>query len=343
MSGPDSRRPRRSRVLTLCGAALLLWAGSTLSTWPSSVVASLAVTAPGLALPALAVVALAVPRRAWLAAGLATAAAVLPWTFVVGYASPGDDPVDPAAGGGTAPLRVMTFNAHLAGADAAEVVDVVRAEDVDVLVLVEAGSALTNRLAREGLASYLAPVHASANAGVTDGLVVYSRLPVRDFRDVEPGTDDALRAGPVATGVVETAAGPVHVVAAHTVSPVRLAAAPFLTDARPWRDDLRRVAAAARDAGTDGDPVVVLGDLNATPSHAPFRRLERDTGLEDAADLLGRGLRPTWPTLWDGGGVVALDHVLVSPGVAVDDVTPVVVRGSDHAAVVAALRLARQP
>ena len=42
------------------------------------------------------------------------------------------------------------------------------------------------------------------------------------------------------------------------------------------------------------DADLVVGDLNATPDHAPIRELA-DAGWRDAAELANEGWLPTWP------------------------------------------------
>jgi endonuclease/exonuclease/phosphatase (EEP) superfamily protein YafD len=76
-----------------------------------------------------------------------------------------------------------------------------------------------------------------------------------------------------------------------------------------------------------GAPVLLLGDLNASPWSYPFRRLLEGSGLRDGS--LGRGFQPTWPTgLWPL--LIPLDHSLHSAGIGIQDriVGPAV--GSDH-------------
>ena len=79
------------------------------------------------------------------------------------------------------------------------------------------------------------------------------------------------------------------------------------------------------------EPVLVLGDLNASPWSSHFRRFLRDSGLRDSAQ--GRGVQPTWPAgmpwLW-----IPIDHCLHSPQLQVvaRHVGPNL--GSDHYPVV---------
>jgi endonuclease/exonuclease/phosphatase family metal-dependent hydrolase len=83
-------------------------------------------------------------------------------------------------------------------------------------------------------------------------------------------------------------------------------------------------------------PVVMLGDLNLTPYAPPFDRLLRDGRLHDA--MRGRGWQPTWRAgFWPLA--LRIDHVLVSPGLCVEEATVGPAVGSDHRPVLARLRL----
>jgi endonuclease/exonuclease/phosphatase (EEP) superfamily protein YafD len=105
-----------------------------------------------------------------------------------------------------------------------------------------------------------------------------------------------------------------------------------------WGRDLTALRAASAAARASG-PVVVLANINATPWHADFRTFS-GSGLVDAADALGQGLRPTWPT-WSPLALLPLDHALVGGGVAVDQVDTVVIAGTDHRALVVTLGVPR--
>ena len=88
------------------------------------------------------------------------------------------------------------------------------------------------------------------------------------------------------------------------------------------------------------DPVIVLGDLNATPWSPVFKKLLGETRLVDARR--GFGLRPTWPStfppLW-----IPIDHCLVSPGIEIRDFRVGPACGSDHHALVVDMALPLAP
>ncbi|MBJ7353287.1 MAG: endonuclease/exonuclease/phosphatase family protein [Thermoleophilaceae bacterium] len=81
---------------------------------------------------------------------------------------------------------------------------------------------------------------------------------------------------------------------------------------------------------------VISGDFNATLDHRDFRSV-LSRGYRDSADQTGNGFKWTWVVTRTGRLVI--DHVLVPPGVEVQDFRVIDLPGSDHNAVVAKLRL----
>ena len=79
----------------------------------------------------------------------------------------------------------------------------------------------------------------------------------------------------------------------------------------------------------------MLGDFNATLDHSLFRRLLAH--FDDAHSEVDRALAATWPADSPLPPPVGLDHVLVSPDMAVLAVTDHTVTGTDHQAVLASL------
>jgi endonuclease/exonuclease/phosphatase (EEP) superfamily protein YafD len=74
-------------------------------------------------------------------------------------------------------------------------------------------------------------------------------------------------------------------------------------------------------------PVLVVGDLNATPWSAGHRALRRGGGLIDS--LRGRGLQPTWPDGW-GPVMIPIDHALHTVDLAVAERRTGPATGSAH-------------
>ncbi|WP_408058052.1 endonuclease/exonuclease/phosphatase family protein [Verrucosispora sioxanthis] len=268
------------------------------------------------------VLALALRRRApAIVAALTTLALV---ALVAPRALPAPQP---DAAGPT--VRVLTANLLAGAADPAAVVEVVRARQVDLLLVQELTPTAQAELDRLGLDMVL--VHRQLNPIVgTPGSGLYARHPLSD------GGVRQLRGAWAFTQAYATVtvpgAPPVRVESAHPAAPYAVDQVEF------WRDDL-----AAQPAATPDGPLSILaGDFNATLDHGPLRTL-LDTGYVDAAASVGAGLTGTWGP-YDGGFIppVVIDHVLVDRRIAVRDVTVHPLPGSDHRMVLAELRLPAQ-
>jgi endonuclease/exonuclease/phosphatase (EEP) superfamily protein YafD len=190
---------------------------------------------------------------------------------------------------------------------------------VDLLVITELTSRLAHDLTVSGLDGPLVarwvdvPSPAATGDAAQAGIGIWSRLPMSDLTPVPGMHWPAVRAG------LDTGHGRLTVVAGHVVPPSP-------TSAGSWSTDL----AALHTAGQVSGPVTVLGGLNGTPWNAQFRAAASG-GLHDAGDVLGRGIRPTWPT-WLGLPLLPLDHALVGGRVGVRSLSGVSIDGTDHRA-----------
>ena len=328
-------RPRRPRFDLLTAAALLVvaWAATSLapmvSLWGvSTVVVSAASLIAVIPVAAVPVATIAVRRHRWVPLTATVLAAAAPWAFVLGYAAPDDQSTRSATGPA---IRLMLICGDHGNVDPQAVVTAVRNQHVDVLVITELTSTLAHTLTTSGLDRLLEARSvqlptAGADDAADAGIGVWSSFDVGPVAPV-PGTH-----WPATTVQLRPTAGaPVTLVAAHV-------APPLTAGARAWADDLATLRHTA--ATTDGD-VVMLGSLNAMPWHRQFRLFDA-VGLSDAAEVLGRGLRPTWPT-WLPVPVLSVDHALVSRRIGVDSVDTVVVTGSDHRGLLVSLRAAPAP
>jgi endonuclease/exonuclease/phosphatase (EEP) superfamily protein YafD len=261
------------------------------------------------------------PRGARVVAAVAatTLIAIHGWWLAPLYA--GDRPA-----AGSASLVVLAQNFEYGDAEA--LVDLVREEDVDVLVLTDANGTRIDPLLAAGIEESLPH---SAGIG-EEGAVVLSRFAVTGTRLLYDESESRL---------VELEApglGPVTIAAVHTRPPY---------DPDAWRRDHEQVRTALAAVRADADrAVVVAGDLNATLAHAPLRRLV-DLGLTDSAVQANAGWSPTWPA---GShqrrlgltvpAFAAIDHVLTSPRLVATSSRTVDLRGADHRAVLATVSVA---
>jgi endonuclease/exonuclease/phosphatase family metal-dependent hydrolase len=246
--------------------------------------------------------------RRWLVAAV-LAVLLCAQLAVLAPAHIGDDP-----GRGT-PVVVLTSNLLYGQANPAALVRMVRDRDVDVLAVQELTPQAVDRLRAAGLEqllphSRLQPLEGPRGAGL------WSRYPLSDV----PRWPSAF--GNVAADL-SVAGTRVRVRSLHPPPPTHgLRAA--------WEADYVAFASAARRETEE--PVLLLGDFNATVHHRRLRTLMGDR-WRDAGEVAGAGLVRTWRRE-SGPDLFAPDHVLVERGMGVRRFATVSVRGSDHRAVV---------
>jgi len=262
----------------------------------------------------------ALATRRWLAAAVAAvtvglfAVMVLPRALADGDRGPQNGVT----------LTVMTSNMLFGGADATELVRLVRENDVAVLAVQEFTPAGRDSLKAAGLGPLLPYSSLGPEFGAS-GSGLYSRFPITD-----PGVRQNDGGFHQAYGTIQPpGAGPVIVESAHPLAPFSLEAL------EGWRDDLE----AEPHADPNGLPRILLGDFNSTLDHAPLRTLI-ESGYRDAADAAGEGLIGTWGP-YDGDPLppVTIDHVLADRRLGIGDVSVHHVPDSDHRAVIAALHV----
>jgi endonuclease/exonuclease/phosphatase (EEP) superfamily protein YafD len=219
-------------------------------------------------------------------------------------------------------LRVFSANLLYVNPDMGGIADEIRASEADVVALQEVTpSNLAGLKAAGVLDGY--PHRLLAPRRDPFGSAILSRHPLVD-------SEMLLVAGlPLPRTTVVVGERRVRLYDVHTRAPMRRG----ITTWKAQLAELRRLV--ERDHG----PRVVAGDLNATSGHRPFREL-LGAGLRDAHVERGRWWAATWPRdRWWSPPMARLDHVLVSPEVAVVDVREGTGRGSDHRPVVADLAL----
>jgi len=225
-------------------------------------------------------------------------------------------PLPSAAEPAAAPtLTIASANVRAGNPDPAPLAAWLRAQPADVVVLVELTPDYADRL-QDALADVY-PYRDFAPMDSPFGIGLLSRHPLsqRERRDSADGI-------PALAATLDTARGPVRVVAAHPMPPL----GPHWQAAR---DRLLRTLADA--AGTR--PTVVAGDLNATPWSNALARIA--PGLRRAC-----GLAPTWPS---GHFGIPIDHVLAGAGWRRLDCARGPDIGSDHRPIRATLALETDP
>lgn len=223
---------------------------------------------------------------------------------------------------GTA-LRFLSANLRYGRAEAEPVVRYAE-ESADIVALQELTPAALARLEAAGL-DRLFPYRALREMDEPGGVGIWSRYPITDIR-----IDDGFWLGMLAVTVQIPGAG-----SATTVMTVHLSA-PWPDPLQGWRDDLARLAdTLLKAAQASSGPVLLAGDLNATPDMREFRRLLRQ-GYQDAGAQAGAGVVRTHPADIVAPPVFAVDHILTR-GYVATSVRTLQVPGSDHRALLAQL------
>lgn len=222
-------------------------------------------------------------------------------------------------------LTVLQANLMLGRADPDALIDVVREREIDVMTVQELTDDAVAALDAAGVAEYLpyrftAPYVGGAGAGI------YSRFPLSEGREL-----DGFLLANVVADVDVGGTEPVRVFGVHPIPPY--------PNSRDWGRELTLLTEATTDAaeGRSG-AVVVSGDFNSTHTHARFRRVT--DRFADAADAVGAGILPTYPTDKWYPPVVGIDHVLAR-GAEFTAVDVIDVVGSDHRGLVARMSLHR--
>ncbi len=227
-------------------------------------------------------------------------------------------------------LRVLTSNLLAGRAAAGEVVDLVRNTAADVLVVQELSGQAAANFNSAGLDRLLPYAITDLDWPEPRGNGIYARHPLGACPQVMPTSSIQ----PVVTLKLPDAQ--VHLACVHLSTPKHPWSAAGVAR---WRADLAALSMLPIPTRPADLPLIVAGDFNSTVDHAEFRRV-LGYGLVDAAVQAGNGLVPTWG-LPPGGrfALLAIDHVLADDRCAVLGTSVHPVRGTDHRALFAKIKL----
>lgn len=227
--------------------------------------------------------------------------------------------------------RLMTLNTRNGQADAAQIVQTVREQHVEVLALQELNSSMISRLNEAGIRellpySVVASASSSDNGGV-NGL--WSAAPMSErTSDLIPIEASSIPAASIDFGGTLIRFGSVH---------------PF--SPRPSNQGLwDRGLGSISQLREDDHTFVLMGDFNATWDHASFRYLLGGRFV-DAGENAGEWFHMTYPSNKKLFGVipipaaVEIDHIVHDRGVVVGDLDAVTIAGSDHKALLGTLEV----
>lgn len=206
-------------------------------------------------------------------------------------------------------LRVLSQNVLMVNEDKQAVLDHLLASDADVIVLIEVDAEWMAAM-QPLMAKYpFSVAHPTSN---NMGIAMFSRIPWSHA--------DVLWLGDVRVPLIE--AKFVHqgrnltLIGIHTMSPVG--------GRRAWLRD-RELQLLAEHVSQQLDPVLVIGDLNATPWSAGMR-------LAKSRNLRYRSLTAPWAPTWRVGTIhpIPIDHALATAPLVITHRTIGPDVGSDH-------------
>ncbi len=197
-------------------------------------------------------------------------------------------PLPQADDGGTPALVVVAANVYVGNRNPAPLLAWLKQQSADVVVLSELSEPYAQALSLALGDDYrYRELHAKNSPF---GIGVLSRLPLHDVVLIDNPDGVLVLAADVSIGLRST-----RIVAAHPMPPL----------APEWhhkRDEM--LSNIAKQTGNA--PLIVAGDLNATPWSTALFAADRD-GLQRAT-----GLAPTWPHWGRGVFGIPIDHVLAS-------------------------------
>ena len=223
---------------------------------------------------------------------------------------------------GRSTVRVVSANLWYGRADP-DAVASLAIQHADILAVQELTPKLADAISASGIGSAF-PYHALRAREGPAGVGIWSRYPILRGEEY-----DEFWLGLIVAQVrIPDTAGEVTIVATHMSAPQQDPLEGWRTDLAKLGDTLRKIAASS-----DG-PVLLAGDLNATPDNLEFRKLLRD-GYRDSAEQAGAGLTRTYPTAYRWlPALFAIDHILTWRCTATV-VRTLKLTGSDHRALAA--------
>jgi endonuclease/exonuclease/phosphatase (EEP) superfamily protein YafD len=227
-------------------------------------------------------------------------------------------PQPPQASDDGLPVSIFHANLLFKNRRLRELPELIGAVGADVLAFTEFTNAHAAMFAGSPLADRY-PHRVEHPMGDTGGSAIWSRHPLTQV-DVPESRDKS-------TGAIVHASAAIRVYAVHPPSP--------MMSLGGWLGELETLR---RELDPDADePMIVVGDFNASYWHPPFRRLLR-AGWRSAHHVAGAAFSASWRA--DKRPLppfVRLDHALVNDRVVVTAVRDIDVPGSDHRGFVASI------
>ncbi len=224
--------------------------------------------------------------------------------------------------------RLLLANVNTANQGWERLLDLVQAEQPDVIALLEVSDAWM-----EGLAPLLAthPLRAAEPRGDNFGIALWSRIEPTTAAVIQSTNPSIFsRETPMIRARLPLAGGPLSLLVGHAPPPIGQG----LTGRRNIQ-----VMGLGAMASLDHDRTVLAGDFNMTPWCPLLRGLLGDPHqLHDARRTSGAGLLTTWPAALPSALRIPIDHILHDASVTCTSLRLGPPIGSDHLPLIADLR-----
>ncbi len=230
-------------------------------------------------------------------------------------------------------IRLFSANLRIGQVDEHDLIRIAE-QSADVITVMELTPDSVKRLERAGLDktfphSWLVPMEGAGGIGL------WSRYPMRRVNVTRH------RGVTMPAGWLEVPGAELNplVASIHVMSPVA-------GDANTVDDWSRSMAGAKAQLNTFASAagqaaIIIGGDYNSTPDMRQFRDLLTN-GYRDAVEQTGSGFAPTFRADTLAPPVITIDHVLTR-NAAVSSIHTITVKGSDHRALLARIRVPLAP
>lgn len=189
-------------------------------------------------------------------------------------------------------IKTMLINVNSSLGNPEKVKEAIKTSNPDFIVLEEISSKWVKKL--ESLKKDY-PYFLIKKREDNFGIALFSRLPLQDKKIVKIGSAGV----PTIEAILQTKMGNLKVIATHPLPPVN-------QDYTSWRNEQLNKLGQVKG---DGNPLIIMGDLNCTPWSHHFKNLIKTSGLKNS--MKGFGIQPTWPAHFLLLGV-PIDHLLHS-------------------------------
>ena len=210
-------------------------------------------------------------------------------------------------------IRLMSFNTLATNTDFDSTIDEIREHDPDIVAVIEYANMW--HVALDALNESYPHQHRDPRWHGY-GIAIFSKFPLESAVSI-PLTEEEID-NPAASVSFEVDGQRVRLMAVHVMSPINR-----------YRLELRnrQFEEIADHLNAESSPVILVGDMNCTPSSMYLANLIEEAKLRDSRK--GFGIQASWPT-FAPTLAVPIDHILVSETVHIHDRFIGEAGGSDH-------------